>query len=68
MPNKYQYADPIEEEDREVENDLQRSQKKYYDSMTEINNIILAGLRDMSKPEIKEVIKNCGFRIPVEKL
>lgn len=72
MPNKYFYdgtlPDKIEEEDREVLNDLMRSQKDYYDSLFDINCIFLSSLRNMSDEEIKEILKNGGLRIPVSRL
>lgn len=72
MPNKYYYngtlPDKIEEEDREVKNDLMRSQKDYYDILFDINHIFLDTLRNMNDEEIKEILKNGGLRIPVSKL
>lgn len=72
MPNKYYYngtmPEKIEEEDREVRNDLMRSQKDYYDILFDINHIILTTLRNMNEDERKEMMKNGGLRIPVSKL
>lgn len=72
MPNKYYYngtmPEKIAEEDREVLNDLMRSQKEYYDILFDINHIILSTLRNMNDDELKEMMKNGGLRIPVSKL
>lgn len=72
MPNKYYYngtmPDKIAEEDREVRNDLMRSQKEYYDILFDINHIVLTTLRNMNDDELKEMIKNGGLRIPVSKI
>ena len=61
MPNKYYYngtyEEKWEEENRECLNDMYRSKTDYYNSLTEINYIILKVLDSMSDEEIKEAIK-----------
>ena len=79
MPNRYvrdliTIDDKIEEEDREVENDLMRAQKElaeaqtqYYKSLTEFNlriNSIISSIDDF---ELKEIIKSKGIN-PVVKI
>lgn len=60
MPNQYKYnytlEEKIEEEDREVLNDFYRAQTSYYDTMTDINRIVLGVLNQMSNEEIKTII------------
>lgn len=79
MPNKYvrnliTIDDKIEEEDREVENDLMRAQKElaeaqiqYYKSLTEFNFIINRVLTSLDDSELKEIIKSKGIN-PVVKI
>lgn len=60
MPNQYKYnytlEEKIEEEDREALNDFYRAQTSYYDTMTDINRIVLGVLNQMSNEEIKTII------------
>ena len=79
MPNRYTrnlitIDDKIEEEDREVENDLMRAQKelaeaqiKYYKSLTEFNFMINRVLSSLDDVELKEIIKSRGIN-PVVKI
>ena len=66
--------DKIEEEDREVENDLMRTQKElaeaqiqYYKSLTEFNFMINRVLSSLDDSELKEIIKSRGIN-PVVKI
>lgn len=73
MPNKYTKEqitiyDKMEEEDREVENDLARAKTEYYKTLNKINSKILYALNSMDDIEIKDIIKNSGIRIPVTRL
>lgn len=71
MPNKYKYNHTFdelrEEEDREVLNDYYREKTYYYQTLSAINSIFLDALDDMSKVEIKDIIKS-NLRVPVSKL
>lgn len=71
MPNKYYYngtlPECINEEDREVKNDLIRAQTKYYETLYQINVIMLANLLDMDDDEIKDMLKN-GCINPIRRL
>lgn len=79
MPNRYTrnlitIDDKIEEEDREVENDLMRAQKElaeaqiqYYKSLTEFNFMINRVLSSLDDVELKEIIKSRGIN-PVVKI
>lgn len=79
MPNRYvrnliTIDDKIEEEDREVENELMRAQKElaeaqiqYYRSLTEINFMIKRVLSSLDDDELKEIIKSRGIT-PVVKI
>ena len=79
MPNRYvrnliTIDDKIEEEDREVENDLMRAQKElteaqiqYYKSLTEFNFMINRVLSSLDDSELKEIIKSRGIN-PVVKI
>lgn len=71
MPNKYKYNytfdEKREEEDREVLNDYYREKTYYYQTLSEINEIFLDALEDMSKIEIKDIIKS-NLRVPVSRL
>ena len=73
MPNKYvkeqiTIYDKIDEEDREVENDLYRAKTEYYKTLTRINSKILSVLDSMDDVEIKDIITNNGVRIPVKRI
>lgn len=79
MPNRYTrnlitIDDKIEEEDREVENDLMRAQKElaeaqiqYYKSLTEFNFMINRVLSSLDDVELREIIKSRGIN-PVIKI
>lgn len=79
MPNRYvrnliTIDDKIEEEDREVENNLMRAQKElaeaqiqYYKSLTEFNFMINRVLSSLDDSELKEIIKSRGIN-PVVKI
>lgn len=71
MPNKYKYDmtydDRHDEEDRECLNDWYRDQSAYYKTLTEINNIFLKALKEMSQSEIKDVLKH-KYIIPADRL
>lgn len=72
MPNKnvkelITIYDRMEEEDREVENDLMRAQKDYYETLNKINSKVLSVLNSMDDVEIKDIIKNTGIN-PVKRL
>lgn len=71
MPNKYKYNvtfdDYRDEEDREVLNDFYRDQSSYYKTLDQINNIFLEALKDMSKDEVKDVLKH-KYIVPVDRL
>lgn len=79
MPNRYvrnliTIDDKIEEEDREVENELMRAQKElaeaqiqYYKSLTEFNFMINRVLSSLDDVELKEIIKSKGIN-PVVKI
>ena len=71
MPNKYKYNHTFEElreeEDREVLNDYYREKTYYYQTLSEINEIFLDALSDMSKIEIKDIIKS-NLTVPVRRL
>lgn len=71
MPNKYKYNHTFdelrEEEDREVLNDYYREKTYYYQTLSQINDIFLDVLEDMSKVEIKDIIKS-NLRVPVSRL
>lgn len=79
MPNRYvrdliTIDDKIEEEDREVENDLMRAQKElaeaqtqYYKSLTEFNFIINRVISSIDDIELKEIIKSKGIN-PIVKI
>lgn len=79
MPNRYvrnliTIDDKIEEEDREVENNLMRAQKElaeaqiqYYRSLTEFNFIINRAIKSLDDNELKEIIKSRGIN-PVVKI
>lgn len=73
MPNKYvkeqiTIYDKMDEEDREVENDLYRAKTEYYKTLTRINSKILSVLDSMDDAEIKDIITNNGVRIPVKRI
>lgn len=73
MPNKYvkeqiTIYDKMDEEDREVENDLYRAKTEYYKTLTNINSKILSVLNSMDDVEIKDIIINNGFKIPVKRI
>ncbi len=73
MPNKYvkeqiTIYDKMDEEDREVENDLYRAKTEYYKTLTRINSKILSVLDSMDDVEIKDIITNNGVRIPVKRI
>lgn len=79
MPNRYvrnliTIDDKIEEEDREVENNLMKAQKElaeaqiqYYKSLTEFNFMINRVLSSLDDSELKEIIKSRGIN-PVVKI
>lgn len=72
MPNKnvkelITIYDRMEEEDREVENDLMRAQKDYYETLNKINSKVLSVLNSMDDVEIKDIIKNTGIN-PVKRI
>ena len=71
MPNKNYYngtlPERIAEEDREVLNDLMRTQTNYYDTLNKINSIILAVLLDIDEDELIELVKS-GNLNPVSRL
>lgn len=73
MPNKYvkeqiTIYDKMDEEDREVENDLYRAKTEYYKTLNNINSKILSVLNSMDDVEIKDIITNNGVRIPVKRI
>lgn len=72
MPNQYKYNctldELIEEEDREVRNDLMRSQRCYYDTLHKICYRTLCVMEKMTDEELKEAIINNGFKSPVDRL
>lgn len=67
MSNQYKYnytlEEKIEEEDREALNDFYRAQTSYYNTMTDINKIILNVLNKMSDDEIKTTIIPAVIRL-----
>lgn len=60
MANQYKYnytlEEKIEEEDREALNDFYRSKTSYYNTLNDINEIILKAMKEMSNDEIKGII------------
>ena len=71
MPNQYYYngtlPEKIEEEDREVRNDLMRVQTEYYENLNKINTLLLAVLLDIDEDELIELVKS-GNLNPVSRL
>ena len=71
MPNQYYYngtlPEKIEEEDREVRNDLMRVQTEYYENLNKINTLLLAVLLELEDDELIELVKN-GYLHPVSRL
>lgn len=67
MPNQYKYnytlEERIEEEDREALNDFYRAQTSYYNTLTDINKIVLDIMKEMSKEEIKRSIIPAVIRL-----
>ena len=67
MPNQYKYnytlEERIEEEDREALNDFYRAQTSYYNTLTDINKIVLDVIKEMSKEEIKNSIIPAVIRL-----
>lgn len=67
MPNKYKYDftldDQINEENREVRNDLMRAQTEYYNTLVSINKLTLSTLNNMSLEERKQAIRVSLVRI-----
>lgn len=57
MANKYKYnytfEELREEEDREVLNDYYRQKTKYYESLTDINSMLIGVLEEMTVEELK---------------
>lgn len=59
----YTYAEKVEEEDREALNDFYRAQTSYYNTLTDINRIILGVMKQMSNDEIKTIMVSPVIRL-----
>ena len=67
MANQYKYNYTLEEkileEDREALNDFYRAQTSYYNTLTDMNKIILGVMKQMSNDEIKTIMISPVIRL-----
>ncbi len=56
------FDDNWKEESRNAENNYYRAMTEYYDSLLDINNVIIGVLERMSESELKQWVLNCPIR------